>query len=69
MRTRLYFLFLSIVIALSSQVPDAEVEMSDNFVPPSLTPVEKDKLLACAEIISSKISLDNVLFNNIENIR
>jgi hypothetical protein len=69
MKTRLFFLSLTIALALTSQVSDAEVEMSDNFVPPSLTPLEKDKLLACAEIISSKLNLDNVLLNNLENIR
>ena len=70
MRTRLFFLFFSIVLIFAYEINEPEVQMSDNnFVPPSLTQIEKDKLLACAEIISSKLSLDNVFLFNIENYR
>jgi hypothetical protein len=50
------------LIAISTIHSDKTIEVNP-FDSNSISPIEKDKLLTCAEMISSKIQLDSV-FNN-----
>jgi hypothetical protein len=49
-----------LLITLSAISTDQTIEVNP-FDTNQLSPIEKDKLLACAEIISSKVQQDGVI--------
>jgi hypothetical protein len=51
-----------LLISISTIYSDNTIEVNP-FDTNTLTPIEKDKLLSCAEIISSKVQVDSVIHN------
>lgn len=62
MKAELFILFIFVTVIYSAEVIEA-----NPFDASSVPPLDQDKLLACAEMITSKAQNDQVFLYNLEN--